>query len=98
MPQKKPSRLSTKPGVKSQPDNPDNWVEDRNGDKPNGMASLREVANSSETKVKGKTKRITFEVSEQQHQATKILAAQKNMTIKELMQSLLTTELIKNQS
>lgn len=87
MPQKKPSRLSTKPGVKPQSDNPDNWVENRNGD--------RDVANSSEPK--GKTKRITFEVSEQQHQATKILAAQKNMTIKELMQSLLTTELIKNQ-
>lgn len=95
MSQKKPSRLSTKPGVKPQPENPDNWVENRNGDKPNGMASLRDEANTPE--AKGKTKRITFEVSEQQHQATKILAAQKNMTIKELMQSLLTTELIKNQ-
>ena len=88
MPQKKPSRLSTKPGVKPQPENPDSWVENRNGSE--------DVANSSE--AKGKTKRITFEVSEQQHQATKILAAQKNMTIKELMQSLLTSELIKNQS
>ena len=87
MPQKKQSRLSTKPGVKPQPPNPDNWVENRNGN--------HDVANSSEPK--GKTKRITFEVSEQQHQATKILAAQKNMTIKELMQSLLVTELIKNQ-
>ena len=87
MSQKKPSRLSTKPGVKPQPENPDSWVENRNGSE--------DVANSSEPK--GKTKRITFEVSEQQHQATKILAAQKNMTIKELMQSLLVTELIKNQ-
>ena len=87
MSQKKPSRHSTKPGVKPQPDNPDNWVESRNGNS--------DVTNSSE--AKGKTKRITFEVTEQQHQATKILAAQKNMTIKELMQSLLTTELIKNQ-
>ena len=43
--------------------------------------------------AKGKTKRITFEVSEKQHQATKILAAQKGMTIKELMLSLLVTEL-----
>ena len=86
MSQKKQSRLSTKPGVKPQPENPDSWVENRNGS--------NDVDNSSEPK--GKTKRITFEVSEQQHQATKILAAQKNMTIKELMQSLLTTELIKN--
>ena len=88
MSQNKPSRLSTKPGAKFQPDHPDSWVENRNGN--------NDVANSSEPK--GKTKRITFEVSEQQHQATKILAAQKNMTIKELMQSLLTTELVKNQS
>lgn len=88
MSQKKQSRLSTKPGVKPQPDNPDNWVQNRNGN--------NDVANPSEPK--GNTKRITFEVSQQQHQATKILAAQKNMTIKELMQSLLTTELIKNQS
>ena len=87
MPQKKQSRLSTKPGVKPQPENPDSWVENCNGN--------NDVANSSE--LKGKTKRITFEVSEQQHQATKILAAQKNMTIKELMQSLLVTELVKNQ-
>ena len=88
MSQKKSSRLSTKPGVKSQPANPDSWVESRNGN--------NDIANPLE--AKGKTKRITFEVSEQQHQATKILAAQKNMTIKEFMQSLLTTELIKNQS
>lgn len=87
MPQKKSSRLSTKPGAKSQPANPDSWVENRNGN--------NDIANPSEPK--GKTKRITFEVSEQQHQATKILAAQKNMTIKELMLSLLVTELIENQ-
>lgn len=87
MPQKKPSRLSTKPGVKPQPANPDSWVESRNGN--------NDIANPSEPK--GKTKRITFEVSEKQHQATKILAAQKGMTIKELMLSLLVTELIENQ-
>ena len=85
MPQKKPSRLSTKPGVKSQPVNSDSWVENRNDNK--------DIANPIEPK--GKTKRITFEVSEQQHQATKILAAQKAMTIKELMLSLLVTELNK---
>ena len=87
MSQNKQSRLSTKPGVKPQPANPDSWVESRNGN--------NDLAKPSEPK--GKTKRITFEVSEQQHQATKILAAKKNMTIKELMQSLLTTELIENQ-
>lgn len=81
MSQKKPSRLSTKPGVKSQPENPDNWVENRNDNKD----LSKELP----------TKRITFEVSEQQHRATKILAAQKGMTIKELMQSLLVTELNK---
>lgn len=86
MPKKQPLRLSTKPGKNAQPINPDNWVENRNGD--------NNIANQSE--AKGKTKRITFEVSEQQHQATKILAAQKGMTIKELMLSLLVTELIEN--
>ncbi len=87
MPQKKPSRLSTKPGVQPQSVNPDSWVDNRNDN--------NDIAYPSEPK--GKTKRITFEVSEKQHQATKILAAQKGMTIKELMQSLLVTELIENQ-
>ncbi len=87
MPQKKPSRLSIKPGKDLTPQNPDSWVENRNGN--------NDISNQSE--AKGKTKRITFEVSEKQHQATKILAAQKGMTIKELMQSLLITELNKNQ-
>ena len=87
MPQKKPSRLSIKPGKDLTPQNPDSWVENCNGN--------NDISNQSE--AKGKTKRITFEVSEKQHQATKILAAQKGMTIKELMQSLLVTELNKNQ-
>ncbi len=85
MSQKKPSRLSTKPGKNFSAQDPDSWVENRNQDI------------SPQSEVKGKTKRITFEVSEKQHQATKILAAQKGMTIKELMQSLLVTELNKNQ-
>jgi len=91
MTQKKPSRLSTKPGLNSQPVNADNWVENRNGNS--------ELADNSsnQSQATGKTKRITFEVSEKQHQATKILAAQKTMTIKELMLSLLVTELNKNQ-
>ncbi len=82
MPQKKPSRLSTKPGTKTQPVNPDSWVENRNNN---------DVVDPTPTK------RITFEVSEQQHRATKILAAQKGMTIKELMQSLLIGELNKQE-
>ena len=81
MPQKKSSRLSTKPSKNAQPVNPDSWVENRNRDNDNLPQSP--------------TKRITFEVSEQQHRAIKILAAQKGMTIKELMQSLLVTELNK---
>ncbi len=81
MSQKKPSRLSTKPGKNTQPVNPDSWVENRNGN--------NDISNPTPSK------RITFEVSEQQHRATKILAAQKGMTIKELMQSLLVTELNK---
>ena len=87
MTQKKPSRLSTKPGKNAQPENPDSWVQNRNA---NNNISER-------SEVKEKTKRITFEVPEKQHQATKILAAQKGMTIKELMQSLLLTELNRNQ-
>ena len=82
MPQKKSSRLSTKPGKNSQPVNPDSWVENRHGN--------NDLSNDSPSK------RITFEVSEKQHRATKILAAQKGMTIKELMQSLLLTELNRN--
>lgn len=83
MSQKKPSRLSTKPGKNTQPVNADNWVENRNGNDDKSNESP--------------TKRITFEVSEQQHRATKILAAQKGMTIKELMQSLLIGELNKQE-
>jgi len=85
--QKKPSRLSTKPGLNSQAQNPDSWVSKSNGN--------QDISNLSEPT--GKIKRITFEVSEKQHQATKILAAQKSMSIKELMVSLLVSELNKNQ-
>ena len=81
MSQKKPSRLSTKPGKNTQQINPDSWVENR--------------IDNNEISDEPATKRITFEVSEQQHRATKILAAQKGLTIKELMQSLLISELNK---
>ena len=82
MPKKQPLRLSTKPGKNAQPINPNNWVDNRN---------------SSDIADPTPTKRITFEVSEQDHRATKMLAAQKGMTIKELMQSLLARELSKQE-
>ncbi len=83
MPKNKSSRLSIKPQKNAQPNNPDSWVENRSSGDNTSQSAL--------------TKRITFEVSEQQHRATKMLAAQKGMTIKELMQSLLIVELTKNQ-
>ena len=79
MQKNKSSRLSIKPGKNAKPKNPDSWVENRHS--------------ADDTNQSAPTKRITFEVSEQQHRATKMLAAQKGMTIKELMQSLLVTEL-----
>ena len=84
MPQKKPSKRDRKSVKNSTAGNESKTSNDSN-----------DIAQESESK--GKIKRITFEVSEQQHQATKILAAQKGMTIKELMLSLLVTELIKNE-
>ena len=81
MQKNKSSRLSIKPRKNAQSSNPDSWVENRHS--------------GDDTNQSTPTKRITFEVSEQQHRATKMLAAQKGMTIKELMQSLLVTELNK---
>jgi predicted DNA binding CopG/RHH family protein len=81
MSQKKPLRLSTKPEKNTQSVNSDDWVKNSHEND--------DISNTTNTK------RITFEVSEQQHRATKILAAQKGMTIKELMHSLLITELNK---
>ncbi|MFM6128083.1 MAG: hypothetical protein ACKPBV_04955 [Sphaerospermopsis kisseleviana] len=80
---KKSLRLTTKPGVQPPSEkSADAWVENRNG---------------SEEFTVPKTKRITFEVTEAQHQATKIHATRKGMTIKELMQSLLEQELEKGE-
>ena len=81
MQKNKSSRLSIKPGKNAKPESPDRWVEKRHGNDDISQPIV--------------TKRITFEVDEQQHRATKMLAAQKGMTIKELMQSLLVTELNK---
>ena len=90
MPPKKSLRLSTKPGLQPQPSEKaaDAWVENRNGSTENISAA---------TESPPKTKRITFEVTEAQHQAVKIHATRKGMTIKELMQSLVEQELHKGQ-
>lgn len=87
---KKSLRLSTKPGVQSQPPEKaaDAWVENRNGS-PENISAV--------TESPAKTKRITFEVTEAQHQAVKIHATRKGMTIKELMQSLVEQELNKGE-
>jgi len=77
MAQKKQSRLSTKPQSKSS----DAWVKSRNG------------VEADSIKPSVKVKRITFEVTEEEHQAIKICAAKRGMTIKEFMLSLTRREL-----
>ena len=77
----KKSRLSTKPGTKNLPVDSDSWVQDREESKPVS---------------KGKVKRITFEVSEEDHKKTKIIATKRGLSIKELMQTLLNNELKNN--
>jgi predicted DNA binding CopG/RHH family protein len=95
MSSKKSLRLSTKPGVQPKPQEKvaDAWVENRSKSDLT-VDSFPESPRES-PKLPGKTKRITFEVTEAQHQATKIRATRKGMTIKELMQSLLEQELNK---
>ena len=84
MPPKKSLRLSTKPSAQTPPSEAaaDAWVEDH-------QSAAKPVVSPEPQK----TKRITFEVSEDQHLAIKIHAARKGLTIKELMQSLLQQEL-----
>lgn len=83
---KKTSKLSLKPGVKTTPvmDEQAAWVESRNG--VDASVAKEEPSNS-------KMKRITFEVTETQHQTIKICATKKGMSIKELMISLIEQEL-----
>lgn len=80
-------KLSLKPGVKpTVPEDADSWIETRSGKKEERRDAL-----GSQTSEK--TKRITFEVTQAQHQAIKIRATQKGMSIKELMVALLEREL-----
>jgi predicted DNA binding CopG/RHH family protein len=85
---KKTSKLSLKPGVKTTPviDEQAAWVESRNGIDTKSAVAKEEPSNS-------KMKRITFEVTETQHQTIKICATKKGMSIKELMISLIEQEL-----
>ncbi len=80
-------KLSLKPGVKpTVPEDADSWIETRSGKK-------EERRDASGSQISEKTKRITFEVTQAQHQAIKIRATQKGMSIKELMVALLEREL-----
>lgn len=75
-----PRKLSLKPGIQTpvSPEDAMSWVENRNG-----------VDLEEKPAISGKVKRITFQVSGEQHQAIKIRATQKEMTITELMLSLI---------
>lgn len=79
--------LKTKPGTQAaEPSSADDWVQNR---RPTSLP----VSRDKEEGEAVKKKRITFEVSEREHQMIKVLAAQKGMTIKEFMQKLLQREL-----
>ena len=85
---KRTSKLSLKPGVKTTPvmESQAAWVESRNGVDASTTVAKEEPSNN-------KMKRITFEVTETQHQTIKICATKKGMSIKELMISLIEQEL-----
>lgn len=85
---RKSQKLSLKPSVQktSVPEEAAAWVESRNGvELP--ISTVQEEANN------GKSKRVTFEVTEAQHQEIKIRATKKGMTIKEYMIALVEEEL-----
>jgi hypothetical protein len=82
--------LKTKPGAQAAESSlADDWVQNRQGT----SLPVNHDKDEQEDKEAVKKKRITFEVSELEHQKIKVLAAQKGMTIKELMQKLLQREL-----
>ncbi|MGA7932985.1 MAG: hypothetical protein WCA35_05350 [Kovacikia sp.] len=93
----KTSRLSLKPKVQplSSEAAASDWVNNRNGVNDGAIRSAQSHVNLPEEEPPTRMKRITFEVTEDQHQATKVYAAQQGMTIKELMQDLLDKELSK---
>lgn len=86
---KKSQKLSLKPGVQTTPvpeEAAAAWVESRNGTDAPSTVAQEETSN-------GIRKRITFEVTEAQHQEIKIRATKKGMTIKEYMIALVEKEL-----
>ncbi|MBW4566101.1 MAG: hypothetical protein KME32_34530 [Mojavia pulchra JT2-VF2] len=85
---KKSQKLSLKPSVQktSVQEEAAAWVESRNAAEL-ANSTVREEANN------GKSKRVTFEVTEAQHQEIKIRATKKGMTIKEYMIALVEEEL-----
>lgn len=85
---KKSQKLSLKPSVQKTSVREDAaaWVESRNGAEVPSTIVTEEVNNP-------KSKRVTFEVTEAQHQEIKIRATKKGMTIKEYMIALVESEL-----
>lgn len=85
---KKSQKLSLKPSVQKTPvkEEAEAWVESRNGAEVPTPTGIEEANN-------GKSKRVTFEVTEAQHQEIKIRATKKGMTIKEYMIALVESEL-----
>jgi predicted DNA binding CopG/RHH family protein len=95
MPSSKTPRLSIKPKVQPSvsDDEASDWVNHRNGADATAKISTQTLEIIPKEISPVRTKRITFEVTEEQHQATKVHAVQQGMTIKELMQALLDKEL-----
>ncbi|MBD2214008.1 hypothetical protein H6G27_29690 [Nostoc linckia FACHB-104] len=85
---KKSQKLSLKPSVQkpSVQEEAAVWVESRNGSELSSSTGIDSANNA-------KSKRVTFEVTEAQHQEIKIRATKKGMTIKEYMIALVESEL-----
>lgn len=89
---KKNLRLSVKPSAQeAEGSAAETWVDSRNG----GDLENRGIEVEAES-VLERFKRITFEVSERQHQQVKIYAARKGISIKKLMIELVEQELNKD--
>lgn len=90
---KKNLRLSVKPSAQeTEGSAAETWVDSRNG----GDLEKQVVVEVETESVLERFKRITFEVSERQHQRVKIYAASKGISIKELMIELVEQELNKD--
>ncbi|MBD2364799.1 hypothetical protein H6G36_27135 [Anabaena minutissima FACHB-250] len=88
---RKSQKLSLKPSVQKTPvpEKAAAWVENRNAAEVPSSTGIEEANNT-------KSKRVTFEVTEAQHQEIKIRATKKGMTIKEYMIALVESELNTN--